>query len=137
PIGKAAVRREGDDLTVFTYGFMVHDSLEAAEKLSAEEGIEAGVVDLRSLSPLDRAAGLDGAKATGKGLIVHEDNLTGGVGAEIAAIIAQDAFNYLDAPIMRLAAPDVPSFPYAESLENFCLPNPEKIGEAMRRLAAY
>jgi 2-oxoisovalerate dehydrogenase E1 component beta subunit len=137
PIGRAEVRREGDDVTVFSYGLMVQETLEAAKRLSEEDGIEACVVDLRSLSPLDRDAILEGARRTGKVLIVHEDNLTGGVGAEVAAIIAQDAFESLDGPIMRLAAPDVPAFPYAAPLEEFCLPNAEKIGAAIRRLAAY
>jgi len=136
PIGRAEVRREGDDLTVFTYGFMVHETLQAAEALSGD-GIEAHVVDLRTLQPLDRAAILQGARRTGKILIVHEDNLTGGVGAEVAAIIAQEAFESLDGPIMRLAAPDVPSFPYNKDLEDYCLPNAEKIAAAMRQLAAY
>ena len=136
PIGRAEVRREGDDLTVFTYGFMVHETLQAAEALSGD-GIEAHVVDLRTLQPLDRAAILEGARRTGKILIVHEDNLTGGVGAEVAAIIAQEAFESLDGPIMRLAAPDVPSFPYNKDLEDYCLPNAEKIAAAMRQLAAY
>jgi 2-oxoisovalerate dehydrogenase E1 component beta subunit len=137
PIGKAEVRREGDDLTVFTYGFMVHESLRAAEKLSGEDGIEAHVVDLRSLQPLDRDAVIEGARRTGKILIVHEDNLTGGVGAEVAAIVASECFESLDGPVMRLAAPDVPAFPYARTLEDHCLPNAEKIAEAMRQLAAY
>ncbi len=136
PIGKAEVRREGDDITVFTYGLMLHHTLEAAERL-AGEGVSAHVVDLRSLAPLDREAVLDGARRTGKVLVVHEDNLTGGVGGEIAALIAGQAFEYLDAPIMRLAAPDVPSFPFAPPLEEFCLPNPEKIYSAMRQLAEY
>jgi 2-oxoisovalerate dehydrogenase E1 component beta subunit len=116
---------------------MVHETLKAAKGLSEADGIEACVVDLRSISPLDRDAILEGARRTGKVLIVHEDNLTGGVGAEVAAIIAQEAFESLDAPIMRLAAPDVPSFPYAPPLEEFCLPNAEKIADALRRLAAY
>jgi 2-oxoisovalerate dehydrogenase E1 component beta subunit len=136
PIGKAVTRRDGDHLTVFTYGYMVQETLAAAATLS-EEGIEALVVDLRSLAPLDQEAVLEGTRRTGKVLIVHEDNLTGGVGAEVAAIIAQEGFESLDGPVMRLAAPDVPSFPYAKSLEDFCLPNAEKIAQAMRRLAAY
>jgi 2-oxoisovalerate dehydrogenase E1 component beta subunit len=137
PIGKAQTRREGDDVTVFTYGFMVHEALQAADRLSQEDGVEACVIDLRTLAPLDRDAILAGARRTGKVLIVHEDNLTGGVGAEVAALIAQEAFESLDGPITRLAAPDVPSFPYAETLEAFCLPNAEKIAAAMRQLAAY
>ena len=137
PIGPAQVRREGDDVTVFAYGYMLHEALAAAQRLSEEDGIEACVVDLRTLSPLDRGGILEGARRTGKVLIVHEDNLTGGVGAEVAAIIAQEAFESLDGPIMRLAAPDVPAFPYAAPLEDFCLPNAEKIADAVRRLAAY
>jgi 2-oxoisovalerate dehydrogenase E1 component beta subunit len=137
PIGKAEWRRQGDDITVITYGFMVHEVMQAADRLSAEDGIEAGVLDLRSLKPLDREAVLAGARRTGKVLIVHEDNLTGGVGAEIAALIGQEAFESLDGPIMRLAAPDVPSFPYAKVLEDACLPNADKIAQAMRELAAY
>jgi 2-oxoisovalerate dehydrogenase E1 component beta subunit len=116
PIGKAEVRRRGDDLTVFSYGLALHYCLDAAEKLAREEGIESTVVDLRTLQPLDRETILEEAKATGKILIVHEDNLTCGVGAEIAATIAQAAFEYLDAPIMRLAGPDVPAVPYAQNL---------------------
>ena len=137
PLGKAEVRRRGDDLTVFTYGLMLHYTLEAAEKLAREEGIEATVVDLRCLLPLDRRAIIEEAQATGKILIVHEDNLTGGVGAEVAATIAQAAFEYLDAPITRLAGPDVPAIPYAQPLEDWYMLNPEKIAVAMRQLAKY
>lgn len=137
PLGKAEVRRRGDDLTVFTYGLMLHYTLEAAAKLAREEGIEAAVVDLRTLLPLDRETILEQAKATGKILIVHEDNLTGGVGAEVAATIAQAAFEYLDAPITRLAGPDVPAVPYAQNLEDWYMLNAEKIAGAMRQLAAY
>ncbi len=136
PIGKAEVRRRGDDLTVFSYGLAAHYTMEAAERLSGE-GIQATVVDLRTIQPLDRATIIDEAKATGKILIVHEDNLTGGVGAEIAATIAQAAFEYLDAPIMRLAGPDVPAVPYAQALEDWYMLNTDKIADAMRRLAAY
>ena len=136
-MGQAEVRREGDDLTVFTYGFMVHEAIDAAERLSREEAIEAMVVDLRSLCPLDKSTILDATRRTGKVLIVHEDNLTGGVGAELSAIIAEECFQSLDGPITRVAAPDVPSFPYAKSLEDFCLPNAEKIATAMRKLVGY
>ncbi len=136
PIGKAEVRRRGDDLTVFSYGLAAHYTMEAAERLSGE-GIQATVVDLRTIQPLDRATIIDEAKATGKILIVHEDNLTGGVGAEIAATIAQAAFEYLDAPIMRLAGPDVPAVPYAQALEDWYMLTTDKIADAMRRLAAY
>ncbi len=137
PIGKAEVRRRGDDITVFTYGLMVHYTLEAAETLARDEGIEAAVVDLRTLLPLDRETIIEEAKATGKILIVHEANLTGGIGAEVAATIAQAAFEYLDAPITRLAGPDVPAVPYAQNLEDWYMLSPAKIADAMRQLAAY
>jgi 2-oxoisovalerate dehydrogenase E1 component subunit beta len=137
PIGKAAVRREGDHLTIITYGLMVSEALKAAETLSEEDDVECHVLDLRSLRPLDKEAILDSSRRTGKVLIVHEDNLTGGVGAEIAAIIAEEAFENLDAPVMRVASPDVPAFPYADPLEHFCLVEADKILESARRLAAY
>jgi len=137
PIGTAEVRRRGDDLTVFSYGLALHYCLEAAERLAREENIQATVVDIRTILPLDRETILEEAKATGKILIVHEDNLTAGVGAEIAATIAQAAFEYLDAPIMRLCGPDVPAVPYAQNLEDWYMVNPDKIAAAMRQLAAY
>ena len=136
PIGKAALRREGGDLTVISYGMMAHECLQAAEEVAAG-GIDATVLDLRTLAPLDRAAILDAAKRTGKVLIVHEDNLTGGIGGEVAAIIAEHAFDYLDAPVRRLAAPDVPAMPYNAPGEDFFMPNRAKIAAAMRELAAY
>ena len=136
PIGPAVVRREGDDLTVYAYGLMLHESLRAADEVE-KEGISAQVVDLRTLRPLDKDTILSSAKKTGKILIVYEDNLTGGFGAEIAAIIAQEAFEYLDAPIIRVAAPDIPTMPFAPTLEHFYMPDPEKIAAAMRELAAY
>jgi 2-oxoisovalerate dehydrogenase E1 component beta subunit len=136
PIGPAQLRREGDDITVISYGLMAHECLQAAEELAAD-GIESTVLDLRTLAPLDRTAILEAAQRTGKILIVHEDNLTGGLGAEIAAIIAEHAFDSLDAPIRRLASPDVPAMPFAEAQEEFCLPSREKIAAAMRELAAY
>jgi 2-oxoisovalerate dehydrogenase E1 component beta subunit len=136
PIGPAALRREGGDLTVISYGLMAHECLEAAEEL-AQQGIDATVLDVRTLAPLDRDAILDAARRTGKVLIVHEDNLTGGIGGEIAAIIAEHAFSDLDAPIRRLAAPDVPAMPFNGGMEDFCLPSKEKIATAMRDLAAY
>jgi 2-oxoisovalerate dehydrogenase E1 component beta subunit len=136
PIGPAELRREGDDITVISYGLMAHECLQAAEELAAD-GIEATMLDLRTLAPLDREAILDAARRTGKVLIVHEDNLTGGFGAEIAAIIAEHAFDSLDAPIRRLASPDVPAMPFAEAQEEFLLPSREKIAAAMRELAAY
>ena len=136
PIGPAVVRREGEDVTVFAYGLMLHESLTAAETL-AGEGVNAEVVDLRCLRPLDKETILNSASKTGKILIVYEDNLTGGFGAEISAIIAQEAFEYLDAPIVRLAGPDIPTMPYAPPLEHFYMPDAEKIAAALRELAAY
>lgn len=135
-IGKAALRREGGDLTVISYGLMAHECLQAAEEL-AGDGIDATVLDLRTLAPLDRDAILDAAKRTGKVLIVHEDNLSGGIGGEVSAIIAEHAFDWLDAPVRRLAAPDVPAMPFAEGMEDFCMPSRETIAAAMRALAAY
>ena len=136
PIGKAAVRREGQQLSLISYGLSVHHCLEAAETLAAE-GISCEVVDLRSVSPLDTETLLESVKKTGRVCIVHEDNLTGGVGAEVAAIVAKDAFEYLDAPVQRVAALDVPSFPYSPTLEDALLPGPPDIILAARELAAY
>ena len=136
PIGKAAVRREGKQLSLISYGLSVHHCLEAAETLAAE-GISCEVVDLRSVSPLDTETLLESVKKTGRVCIVHEDNLTGGVGAEVAAIVAKDAFEYLDAPVQRVAARDVPSFPYSPTLEDVLLPGPPDIISAARELVAY
>ena len=135
-IGQAVVRREGKQLTLVSYGLSLHHCLEAAEAAAAE-GIDCEVVDLRTISPLDTQTVLDSVRKTGKVCVVHEDNLTGGVGAEVAAVIAREAFDYLDGPIYRVAAPDVPSFPYSPSLEDFCLPTTEKIVHAVRELAEY
>ena len=135
-LSKARVTRHGSDLTIIAYGFMLHESLAAAETL-ADEGIDCTVVDLLTLNPLDKETILESAKATGKVLIVHEDTLTGGLGGEIAAIIAEHAFEYLDAPIRRLAGPDVPAMPYHHAMEEFFMPNREKIAAAARELAAY
>jgi len=135
-IGKARITRRGDDLTIFAYGLMLHESLAAADTL-AGEGIECTVVDLLTLNPIDRETILEAAKATGKVLIVHEDVLTGGLGGEISAIIAEHAFEYLDAPIRRVAAPDIPAMPFHHAMEDFFMPNREKIAAAARELAAY
>lgn len=136
PIGKAVVRRVGEHLTVLTYGLMTHYCMEAAEELSGD-GISAEVIDLRTLLPLDKEAILDSVRKTARALIVHEDTLTGGIGAEVAAIIAEEAFDHLDAPVRRLAGPDIPAIPYSPPLEEFFLLNPTKIAKAMRDLAAY
>ena len=136
PIGKAIVRRDGEDMTMLTYGAMVHQCLKAAQMLEEEDDLEVEVLDLRSLAPLDHEAIVESVKHTNKVLIVHEDTLTGGVGAELAAILADDLFEYLDGPIKRVAAPDAP-FPYAPPLEAAYLPNADKIVTAARDLAAY
>jgi 2-oxoisovalerate dehydrogenase E1 component beta subunit len=135
-IGRARVTRKGSDVTIIAYGLMLHESLAAAETL-AREGVEATVVDLMTLNPIDRETILESAKATGKVLIVHEDTLTGGLGGEIAAIIAEHAFEYLDAPIRRVAGPDIPPMPFHHAMEDFFMPNREKIAAAARELAAY
>lgn len=136
PFGQAAVRREGEDLTVISYGLAVHHAWAAAEEL-AKDGIDAEIIDLRTLLPLDRETILKSARKTGKVLVVHEDNLTGGVGGELAAIIGEEAFWHLDAPVRRLASPDIPAMPYAPSLEKYALLNQEKVYTAMKELAAY
>lgn len=136
PIGKAITRRQGEDMTILTYGAMVHQCLKVAQTLEEEDDLEVEVVDLRSLAPLDRETILNSVKHTNKVLIVHEDTLTGGIGAELAAILAENLFEYLDGPITRVAAPDAP-FPYAPTLEAAFLPNAEKILAAARKLAAY
>jgi 2-oxoisovalerate dehydrogenase E1 component beta subunit len=135
PIGKANVVREGSDVSIFTYGLAVHQCLGAAEAVAQEVSVE--VVDLRTLAPLDKASILESVRKTGKALIVHEDNLTGGIGGEVAAIIAEEAFDYLDGPVLRLAMPDVPAVPYSPPLEEYCLLNPDKITAAIRKLAGY
>ena len=135
PIGRADVKREGDDVSILAYGAMVHQALEAAARLS-RRGIEAEVLDLRSLLPLDREAILATVRKTGKALIVHEATRTGGVGAEVAALIGECAFERLDGPILRVAAPDSP-VPYSAPLETAFLPNADRITDAAERLAAY
>lgn len=136
PIGPAKVTRKGDDITVYAYGIMHHYCLQAADAV-AQEGVSVELVDLRTLNPLDKATVIDSFKKTGKALIVYEDNKFLGYGAEIAALLADEAFHYMDAPIMRLAGPDVPGVPYSHALQEWFMPNPKKIAEAMRKLAAY
>ncbi|AKF95341.1 alpha-ketoacid dehydrogenase subunit beta [Brevibacillus laterosporus] len=136
PIGKADVKREGDDITVISYGLTLHFALQAAEKL-AQEGISAHVLDLRTLYPLDKEAIVEAASKTGKVLIIHEDNKEGGVGGEVAAIIAEHCLFDLDAPIKRLCGPDVPAMPYSPPMEKFFMLSPEKVLEAMRELAHF
>ncbi len=136
PIGKAELRRQGNDLTVVTYGTTTGFVLDAAERLAAEDGMEAAVVDLRSLMPWDKDRVLEAVRQSGKVLVVHEDAVTGGVGAEIAATIANESFRDLDAPVRRVGAADVP-VPFAPALEEAVLPDTERILAAMKELARY
>lgn len=135
PLGRAAVRRPGRDLTLLTYGMMAHRSLEAAERAAAD-GIEAEVIDLRTLLPLDLDAVAESVARTSRVLIVHEDRLRGGIGAEIAAHLGEHLFTSLDAPISRIGAPDTP-VPYAPPLETAYLPSVDRIYEGIRRLARW
>ena len=136
PIGPAKVSREGSDLSVFAYGMMHHYTLMAAE-IVAKEGIDVEVVDLRTLYPVDREAILKSVRKTSKALIVHEDNLTGGYGAEVAATIAEWGFMDLDAPVRRLAGPDVPGVPFSHPMQEWFMINEDKIAEAIRQLNAF
>jgi len=136
PLGVADVKRQGTDITIVSYGLTLHYCLEAAEQVSGE-GVSVEVVDLRTLTPLDTETVLVSVKKTGKLLIVHEDNITGGVGAEIAALVAEQAFEYLDGPISRLCGPDIPTMPFALNLEEAYMPDTEKVVRALRKLAAY
>ncbi|MBE3603608.1 alpha-ketoacid dehydrogenase subunit beta [bacterium] len=136
PIGVAELRQTGRDLSIITYGGTLHQCLDAASIVSREDGLSIEVLDLRTLLPLDREAILATARKTGKVLIVHEDRLTGGIGGEVAAIIAEHAFDSLDGPIRRLAALDTHTA-FSPPLEEFILPNVNKIVEAIRGLAAY
>jgi 2-oxoisovalerate dehydrogenase E1 component beta subunit len=136
PIGRARVAREGEDLTVISYGLALQFVLEAAERL-AEEGISTHVLDLRTLRPLDEEAILDAARHTGKVLIVHEDNKVCGIGAEVAALISEHALFDLDAPIARLAGPEVPAMPFSPTLEKAYMLDVDKVAKAMRRLARF
>ncbi|WP_066173499.1 alpha-ketoacid dehydrogenase subunit beta [Bacillus marinisedimentorum] len=136
PIGKADVKREGDDITVITYGLAVHFALQAAEKLE-KDGISTHVLDLRTVYPLDKEAIIEAASKTGKVLLITEDNKEGSIIGEVSAIIGENCLFDLDAPIMRLAGPDVPAMPYAPTMEKYFMINPEKVEKAMRDLAEF
>ena len=137
PLGEARVHRQGTDLTVVSYGLMLYQALQVAQKLSEEHGIEAEVVEPRTLYPLDKETILDSVKKTGKFLAVSEANLTGSLSAEIAAVVAQEAFEWLDGPVMRLGAPDVPAAAFAKPMLDFFVPSAEKIEAAILELARY
>jgi 2-oxoisovalerate dehydrogenase E1 component beta subunit len=136
PIGKADVKRQGEDITVITYGLCVHFALQAAEKLE-KDGISAHILDLRTVYPLDKEAIIEAASKTGKVLLLTEDNKEGSIMSEVAAIIAEHCLFELDAPIQRLAGPDVPAMPYAPTMEKYFMVNPDKVEKAMRELAAF
>jgi 2-oxoisovalerate dehydrogenase E1 component beta subunit len=135
PIGKAAVRREGRDLSIITYGAMVYTALAAADELE-KEGIDAEVIDLRTLMPLDREAIVESVKKTSKVMILHEATRTGGMAGELTAIINEEAFDYLDGPVLRVTSIDTP-VPYAPPLEEFFMPQVDDVLKAARGLAAY
>jgi 2-oxoisovalerate dehydrogenase E1 component beta subunit len=136
PIGKARVAREGSDISIITYAATVYKALEAAEQVEREDGLRVEVIDLRSLAPLDDEAIMATVRKTNRVLIVHEDTRTGGIAGELTARINESCFEWLDAPVLRVTAHDVP-LPYAPSLEDFVLPQTSDIVLALRRLAAY
>jgi 2-oxoisovalerate dehydrogenase E1 component beta subunit len=137
PIGRARIAREGKHMSVFAYGLMLHYCVTAADRMAAEDGYSVEVVDLRTVRPLDRETILGSARKTSKVLVVYEANRTGALGAEVAAMVAEEAFEALDGPVMRLGGPDVPAMPFSPPMEEFFMPSPEKILAAMRQLAAY
>ena len=136
-IGAADIKRPGDGLTVIAYGLMLHHCLAAAERLSQEEGLEAEVLDPRSVAPMDWPAIFGSVTKTSKAMIVYEDNRTLGVGAEISARISEELFYDLDAPVVRIGGPDIPATPYSRVMEEFFLPSPEQIYASMLELARY
>jgi 2-oxoisovalerate dehydrogenase E1 component beta subunit len=135
PLGVADVKREGRDLSIVTYGAMVHASLEVAERLS-KEGAEVEIVDLRTLTPLDKESFLASVRKTGRALVVHEAHLTSGFGGEVASIIAEEAWESLDAPVKRIGSLDVP-IPFSPTLEDAVLPSAAKIEAGARFLLEY
>ena len=137
PIGKAKVVREGSDLTIISYGAYLYEALQAADDFTAEQGGSIEVIDLRTIRPLDSEAILESVMKTGKALIVHEANRFGGIGGEISAIIAEEAFAYLDGPVIRLTSPDVPAMPYSPPLEKAFLIDKDDVRAAIDRLAAF
>ena len=135
-IGKARIAREGKDLSIITFGAQVLNALDASEILEKEDGLSVEIIDLRTLAPLDKASILNTVKKTNRVMILHEASLTGGIGGEISAIIAEEAFEWLDAPVIRVASIDTP-VPFAPTMEDYFLPQVTEIVEAGRRLASY
>ena len=136
PIGKADIKREGSDLTCVAYGLMLHQCMEAAAALE-EDGVKVEVVDLRTVSPLDKETILGSVRKTGKAMVVYEDNRTYGVGAEIVSTIAEETMFDLDGPLVRIGGPDIPAMPFAGPLEHFFMPTVEGIQQAMKELAEF
>jgi len=136
PIGPARTVRPGTDISVFCYGLMVHYALEAAKAVEAD-GISVEIIDLRTVYPLDRDSIIQSARKTGKSLVLYEDNFSVSIGSEVAALIADEAWAWLDAPVKRLGGLDVPAMPYAQPMEDFFMPNPAKVEAALRELAAF
>ncbi|HEX6539797.1 MAG TPA: transketolase C-terminal domain-containing protein, partial [Candidatus Dormibacteraeota bacterium] len=135
-LDRARVAREGEDIAILTYGMMVHTAMEAAERLQ-HDGFECEIVDLRSLRPLDRAAIVASARKCGKVLVAQEANLAVSIASEVAAIVAEDCFEYLDAPVVRIGGPEIPAMPYSPPLERFYVLTTDKVESALRTLAAY
>jgi 2-oxoisovalerate dehydrogenase E1 component beta subunit len=136
PIGPAAIRKEGKDLTLVTWGFMVREALKAAE-IVGKEGVDVEVIDFRTLVPIDKETLFNSVKKTGRAVIAHEENRTGGFGGELAAILAEEAFDYLDAPICRVCAPDAPPMPFSVPMEKFYMPDAGNIVSGIRKTMAY
>ncbi|MEO8292402.1 MAG: alpha-ketoacid dehydrogenase subunit beta [Actinomycetota bacterium] len=137
-IGLADIKRQGEDLTVISYGFSLHQCLEAAERLAADDGVSVEVVDVRTIAPLDTETILASVRRTAKAMVVYEDNRSYGAGAEIVSVIAEEAMFDLDAPIVRIGGPDIPAMPFASSLEHFYMePEPDHLYRRMRELARY
>ena len=136
PLGKAIVRREGKDITAVSYGYTAQLTLQAAEKLQ-EKGVSVEVIDLRTLSPLDKDSFLESVAKTSRLVVIQEDHRTLGIGSEISAIVAEEAFDCLDAPIVRVTAPDVPAIPFSAPLEKFYMPSVDKIVTALERTVEY
>ncbi len=137
PLGKAEIKRAGKDITAISYGYTLQLTLQAAEKMKQDHDVEVEVVDLRTLNPLDKDTILGSVARTNRAVIVHEDHRTLGIGAEVSAILAEEAFDCLDAPIVRVTAPDVPAIPFSAPLEKFYMPSVEKIVTAMERTIEY
>jgi 2-oxoisovalerate dehydrogenase E1 component beta subunit len=138
PIGVADVKREGADLTVISYGYALHQCLDAAERLASDEGVSVEIVDVRTLAPLDTATILASVRKTAKAMVVYEDNRSYGAGAEIVSVIAEEAMFDLDAPIVRIGGPDIPAMPFASALEHFYMePEPDHLHRRMLELARY